>query len=168
MDIVHNNDVADLPQDSFSTGAARLQRILGTALAVPTALLVAAEIAVLLAGVVSRYVFHAPLIWSDELASILFLWLAMLGSAVAFDRGEHMRMTAVVGKLSPAARAFTDVLATVAALVFLVLILPHSLESAHEEAIIRTPALDISATIAFINFHWDNDFYSNYPGNHEF
>jgi tripartite ATP-independent transporter DctM subunit len=146
MDIVHTNDVADLPQDSFSTGAARLQRILGTALAVPTALLVAAEIAVLLAGVVSRYVFHAPLIWSDELASILFLWLAMLGSAVAFDRGEHMRMTAVVGKLSPAARAFTDVLATVAALVFLVLILPHSLEYAHEEAIIRTPALDISAT----------------------
>ena len=146
MDIVHTNDVADLPQDSFSTGAARLQRILGTALAVPTALRVAAEIAVLLAGVVSRYVFHAPLIWSDELASILFLWLAMLGSAVAFDRGEHMRMTAVVGKLSPAARAFTDVLATVAALVFLVLILPHSLEYAHEEAIIRTPALDISAT----------------------
>jgi tripartite ATP-independent transporter DctM subunit len=146
MDIVQTNDVADLPQDSFSAGAARLQRILGTALAVPTALLVAAEIAVLLAGVVSRYVFHAPLIWSDELASILFLWLAMLGSAVAFDRGEHMRMTAVVGKLSPAARAFTDVLATVAALVFLVLILPHSLEYAHEEAIIRTPALDISAT----------------------
>ncbi|WP_317205763.1 cupin-like domain-containing protein [Janthinobacterium sp.] len=29
-------------------------------------------------------------------------------------------------------------------------------------------ALDISATIAFINFHWDNDFYSNYPSKHEF
>jgi len=146
MDIVHTNNVADLPQNGFSAGAARLQRMLGTALAVPTALLVAAEVGVLLAGVISRYVFHAPLIWSDELASILFLWLAMLGSAIAFDKGEHMRMTAVVGKLSPAARAFTDVLATVAALVFLVLILPHSLEYAHEEAIIRTPALDISAT----------------------
>jgi tripartite ATP-independent transporter DctM subunit len=143
MDILHINDVADPLRDSFSAGAARLQRALGHCLAVPTALLVAAEIAVLLAGVVGRYVFHTPLIWSDELATILFLWLAMLGSAVAFDKGEHMRMTAVVGKLSPAARAFADVLATVAALVFLVLMLPHALEYAHEEAVIRTPALDI-------------------------
>ena len=35
---------------------------------------------VLFAGVIARYVFHRPLIWSDELASILFLWLAMLGA----------------------------------------------------------------------------------------
>ncbi|HEX8885964.1 MAG TPA: TRAP transporter large permease subunit [Noviherbaspirillum sp.] len=137
------NTAAELPRDSISAGAARIQRLLGHCLAVPAALLVAAEIAVLLAGVVGRYVFHTPLIWSDELASILFLWLAMLGSAVAFEKGEHMRMTAVVGKLSPATRAFVDVLATVAALVFLLLVLPYALEYAHEEAIIRTPALDI-------------------------
>ena len=43
--------------------------------------------------------FHRPLIWSDELASILFLWLAMLGAVVALRRGEHMRMTALVGQL---------------------------------------------------------------------
>ncbi len=60
---------------------------------IPAALLVVAEIVVLLAGVISRYVFHEPLIWSDELASILFLWLAMLGAVVAFRRNEHMRMT---------------------------------------------------------------------------
>lgn len=138
-----NGPVA-LPRDAISAAAARLQRLLGHCLAVPVALLVAAEIVVLLAGVVGRYVFHTPLVWSDELASMLFLWLAMLGSAVAFDRGEHMRMTALVGKLSPARRAFADVLATVAALVFLLLVLPHALEYVDEEAIMRTPALDIS------------------------
>jgi len=143
MNIAHTNAAADLPRDAISVGAARLQRLLGHCLAVPVALLVVAEIAVLLAGVIGRYVFHTPLIWSDELASILFLWLAMLGSAVAFEKGEHMRMTVVVGKLSPAMRAFADVLATVAALVFLSLVLPHALEYAQEEAIIRTPALDI-------------------------
>jgi len=143
MNIAHTNAAADLPRDAISAGAARLQRVLGHCLAVPVALLVVAEITVLLAGVIGRYVFHTPLIWSDELASILFLWLAMLGSAVAFEKGEHMRMTAVVGKLSPATRAFADVLATVAALVFLSLVLPHALEYAQEEAIIRTPALDV-------------------------
>ena len=29
----------------------------------------------------ARYAFHAPLLWSDELTSILFAWLALLGSA---------------------------------------------------------------------------------------
>jgi tripartite ATP-independent transporter DctM subunit len=123
--------------------AMRAQQGLGRLLGVPVALLVAAEIAVLLAGVVARYVFHHPLIWSDEVASILFLWLAMLGSAVAFQRGEHMRMTAVIGKLDPSRRAFLDVLATTAALAFLLLILPHAWEYAVEEAMMRTPALDL-------------------------
>src|SRR5246127_3998462 len=131
------------PQGAVSSWATRAQRQLGRLLGVPVALLVAGEIAVLLAGVVARYAFHHPLIWSDEVASILFLWLAMLGSAVAFQRGEHMRMTAVVGKLAPSTRAFLDVLATAAALAFLLLVLPHAWEYAMEEAMIRTPALDL-------------------------
>src|SRR3954454_15629101 len=83
------------------------------------AFLVVAEIVILFAGVVARYGLHAPLIWSDELASILFLWLAMLGAAVAFRRSEHMRMTAVVASAKPAMRAYLDVVATGAALAFL-------------------------------------------------
>ena len=120
-----------------------LEQVVARILEVPAGLLVAAEICVLLAGVIGRYVFHYPLIWSDELASILFLWLAMLGSAIAFQRGEHMRMTAVVSKVGPRTRAFLDVLATVAALAFLVMILPHAFEYAKEEAVIVTPALEI-------------------------
>ena len=52
---------------------------------------------VLLGGVIARYAFHNPIIWSDELASTLSLWLAMMGSAIALHRAEHMRMTAFVG-----------------------------------------------------------------------
>ena len=55
----------------------------------------------------ARYGMHRPLIWSDELASILFLWLAMLGAVVAFRRGEHMRMTAFVGMASSKTRFTT-------------------------------------------------------------
>src|SRR3979409_1862894 len=76
--------------------AASLDTCLGMLVEIPAALLCVAEIVILFAGVVGRYGLHRPLIWSDELASILFLWLAMLGAAVAFPRAEHMRMTAVV------------------------------------------------------------------------
>ncbi len=85
-----------------------------------------------------------PLIWSDELASMLFLWLAMLGSVIAFRRNAHMRMTALVAKLSPQRRAFLDVFATGAALAFLLMVVWPAYEYAQEEAFITTPALEIS------------------------
>ena len=53
--------------------------------------------------------------WSDELASILFLWLAMLGAVVALRRGEHMRMTALVNTLGPRRRGPSSTLVAVAA-----------------------------------------------------
>src|SRR3954463_7634895 len=111
---------------------------------IPAALLVVAEIVILFAGVVARYGLHSPLIWSDELASILFLWLSMLGAAVAFHRSEHMRMTAVVASARPAMRAYLDVVATGAALAFLLLIVWPAYEYAYEESFITTPALQIA------------------------
>src|SRR3989442_684151 len=113
--------------------AAKLDSLLGGFTEIVVALLVATETLILFAGVMARYVFHLPLVWSDELASILFLWLAMLGAVVAFRRGEHMRMTALVGMCSPPRRAFLDTVAVVAAFVFVILALPPSLEYAAEE-----------------------------------
>ena len=95
-----------LPRMTGVAGALRrAEELLGSIVAAVAALLVIAEIAVLFSGVSARYLFQKPLIWSDELAGILFLWLAMLGAVVAFQRGEHMRMTAIVGMVRPRARA---------------------------------------------------------------
>jgi tripartite ATP-independent transporter DctM subunit len=123
--------------------AASLEALLGTLVEIPAAILVVAEIVILFAGVVARYGLHQPLIWSDELASILFLWLAMLGAAVAFRRSEHMRMTAVVANTKPAMRAYLDMVATCAALAFLLLIVWPAYDYAYEESFITTPALQI-------------------------
>jgi len=123
--------------------AAALEASLGMLVEIPAALLVVAEIVILFAGVVARYGLHRPLIWSDELASILFLWLAMLGAAVAFRRAEHMRMTAIVANAKPAMRAYLDLVATCAALAFLLLVAWPAYEYAYEESFITTPALQI-------------------------
>ncbi|GLR78854.1 TRAP transporter large permease subunit (plasmid) [Azospirillum oryzae] len=122
----------------------RLDRGIGFLVEFPAALLVVAEVGVLLVGVIWRYLLHSPIIWSDELASILFLWLAMFGSVVALRRGEHMRMTALVGMLGPRAQAFLDVLAIAAALAFLLLMAEPAYEFAAEEVWVTTPALDIA------------------------
>lgn len=130
------------PQRKTLIGA--LEAGLGLMVEIPAAILVVVEVVVLFAGVVSRYVFHSPLIWSDELASILFLWLAMFGAAVAFRRGEHMRMTAMVAGASPRLRAWLDLVGICAALAFLLLIAAPAYEYAYEESYITTPALSLA------------------------
>jgi len=122
----------------------RIERGLGWLVEVPAALLVLADIGVLFAGVVSRYLLHSPLLWSDELAAILFLWLAMLGAVVALRRGEHMRMTALVSGLSAPRRALMEAVATLACLAFLAMVLHPAWEYAAEEQAITTPALELS------------------------
>lgn len=117
--------------------------LLGPALEYPAALLVVAEILVLFYGITCRYIFHNPIVWTDELASILFLWLAMLGAVVALRRNEHMRMTALVNKAKPATQAFLEVVAVTAPILFLMVMVEPAFEFAKEEAFITTPAMDI-------------------------
>src|SRR5271169_6636488 len=123
--------------------AASLEASLGMLVEIPAAVLVVAEIVILFAGVVARYGLRSPLIWSDELASILFLWLAMLGAAVAFRRAEHMRMTAIVASARPAMRPYLELVATSGALAFLLLMAWPAYDYAYEESFITTPALQI-------------------------
>jgi tripartite ATP-independent transporter DctM subunit len=126
--------------------AAAIEQALRYAAEIPAAILVLAEIAILLAGVVARYVFRAPLVWSDELASLLFLWLAMFGAVIALQRGEHMRLTAVVAGLSPAWQARMAALAAGAVALFLLAILPAAWDYAADEWFIETPALGLHNT----------------------
>ena len=108
------------------------------------ALLVVAEIVILFVGIVARYAFHHPLIWSDELASLLFLWLSMLGAVLALRGNAHMRMTALVNRGRESTRRFTDDLALAAALVFLIALVLPSLSYVDNEAIVSLMSLDVS------------------------
>jgi TRAP-type C4-dicarboxylate transport system permease small subunit len=49
--------------------------------------------------VVSRYVFSYPFDWPEELARYLFIWVALLGAALALKRGAHFSIDALVRRL---------------------------------------------------------------------
>ena len=132
---------------ALTTPAIWPERVLARIVEAAAALLVTAEIVILFVGVVARFAFHRPLVWTDELASILFLWLAMLGSVIALQRGQHMRLTAIVAAMTPAWQRRAEALAVGAAGLFLLLVLPHAVEYAQDEYYIETPALGWSNMI---------------------
>ena len=119
----------------------------GSALLMPIealcAVLTLLIVALLLLGVIARYVFSAPIVWIDEVISISFLWVAMLGSVLAIDRNEHLRLNVFVERLSSGKKAFVQTLALMAVAAFLACLLWPSIEYVQSEWMIRTAALDL-------------------------
>lgn len=126
--------------------AARLDHAFFTVVEGLAALLLVGEICILFAGIAARYVFHSPLIWSDELAQLMFIWLAMLGAVIALRRGEHMRMSTFVNKASPRVRAFLETFAMLAAIVFLACVLAPAYEYTADEHLMMMPGLDLPSS----------------------
>lgn len=82
--------------------------------------LLSTVVAVVLAGTIGRYTGN-PLVWSDEVAQGLFIWLAMLAADLTLQRAGHFRIDVLV-RLLPATPRFLLELAiklTIAALLVL-------------------------------------------------
>jgi tripartite ATP-independent transporter DctM subunit len=107
------------------------------------AVLLVAEVAILAAGVFARYVLHAPLVWSDELASVVFLWFTMLGTVIAYRRRTHIRLSAFCRSRSERAQATLAIIGEMIVLLFVLELLPASRDYLVQEAIDLTPALSI-------------------------
>jgi TRAP-type C4-dicarboxylate transport system permease small subunit len=123
---------------------ARFDKGLGYVVEAGAAVIVVAELVLLGAATTARYVFNSPFTWSDELATILFVWLAVLGAVVALRRGEHMRLTAFVRNLSPAWRARVDALALMLVCTVLVALFMPTWEHVESHLPSQMPVLEIS------------------------
>ena len=134
----------DSPRQAAPGSTTLLSRASSWITEFPAALLVVAEIVIEGGGVFFRYVLHTPLPWTDELANILFVWLAMLGAAIALRRGEHMKLTTFVKNLSAGHRAWLDALGMMLVIAFLLALLGPAYQHFQEN-------LDVSTAILGLN-----------------
>lgn len=105
--------------------------------------LLVAVITLLLTGVFSRYVLSLPIVWIDEAASISFQWLAMLGSAIAIDRNEHLRLTLFLDAIPERLRGFVDTLALLIVVAVILALIYPTYEYVQEESFVTSAALNI-------------------------
>jgi TRAP-type C4-dicarboxylate transport system permease small subunit len=88
--------------DSFDRWVTRMEQIL-ICCAVPVMFLTG------ILQVVSRFIIKAPIAWSEQLLTVLFVWTSYLGASVALARREHFQVDILVPLLSPAARKILDI-----------------------------------------------------------
>jgi TRAP-type C4-dicarboxylate transport system permease small subunit len=72
-----------------------LDRLLETLVMVAVAVMVVD----VLWQVFTRFILNNPSSWTEELAIFLLIWVALLGAAVALNRGAHLGIDYFVGKL---------------------------------------------------------------------
>ena len=56
-------------------------------------------ILVVTAQVLWRYALNDSLVWTEEASRYLFVWMTLLGAALAVKEGTHIRVTALVDNL---------------------------------------------------------------------
>jgi len=145
QDAPHGAGAGPAPEQARGPAWIRaLDRLVGALSEGPAAALVLAEILVLGGGALSRYLLHNPLAWTDEVASLLFVWLAMLGAVIALRRGSHMALTTFVKGLPPARRAWLDALGMFLVLGFLGLLILPAWQRFHDDLEVQMPMLEIS------------------------
>jgi TRAP-type C4-dicarboxylate transport system permease small subunit len=50
-------------------------------------------------NIMGRYLFGQPLSWAEEVATYLFVWLAMIGAALALKTRQHFMIAYVIERL---------------------------------------------------------------------
>lgn len=113
------------------------------------ALAFAAMIATVFAQVAARNLLQTPLIWTLDIAQLLFSWCIFIGAAVAFRRGGHY----VVDLLPEGAvlgHRIQSVLSTLAAIVVIAVLIRYGATLAEMATRRVSPSIGISEVWFFL------------------
>ena len=91
---------------------ARLDGAVGRAEAWALGALVAAMTLTSFLQVVCRYVLNSPLVWSEELARYLFVWIGLVGAGAAVRTGAHFGLDLLYRGLPARARPWVGAVAS--------------------------------------------------------
>ena len=83
------------------------------------ALLLTGMVVIIFLEIIFRYILKIPMVWSEQTASYIMIWLAFLSSAIAFRQGAHIGMTLLSDRLKGRLKKAADQTLHLLVLVFL-------------------------------------------------
>ncbi len=98
-------------------------------------------------GVLFRYGFGRPLIWTEEISGLCFLWAVFLGAAAAAKHREHIAVDTLVELMPPAAKRVVALLTGVIVAAMLGAIAVLGAEFAWSQRHTTTEALELPVTL---------------------
>ncbi|MEO5699863.1 MAG: TRAP transporter small permease [Casimicrobiaceae bacterium] len=106
--------------------------------------LFAAMFGIVILQIALRYVFNHPLVFSDEVASYLFVWISFLGWTMASRRRIHIGIGVVLDRLPPAARRGLHAFWSLATAAFAVVLLVVGVAITRRNGDVQMVSLDFA------------------------
>jgi TRAP-type transport system small permease protein len=94
-----------------------------------------------------RYVLNDPLVWSEELARYLFVWIALVGAGAAMRTGGHFGLDLFYRKFPAAGRAGVAMLISAIIAIFAATLLVYGVRETIQASVQLAPSLQI-------RMHW--------------
>lgn len=98
---------------------------------------------VLFIQIVMRYVFNHPLIWSEEMARYLFIWMAFIGVGYGIKYDLHIKMEAFLTIFPKKVQQVIIILTEVVAIIFMGIVLLPSIQFAIHTGHVPSSAMGI-------------------------
>jgi TRAP-type C4-dicarboxylate transport system permease small subunit len=99
---------------------------------------------VIVLQVVLRYVFNSPLVFTDELAAYLFVWVSFFGWTLATRKRIHIGIGVVADRLPPGLRRGLHLLWCAASVAFAAVLLVVGALIVHRNGDVRMVSLDFA------------------------
>jgi len=101
--------------------------------------------------VISRYVFNYPFDWPEEMARYLFVWVALLGAALALRRGAHFSIDALVKRFPAKWRLVVPLLIHTTLGIFTLVVSVKGFQLALRVREQLSPGMEISMAYAYLS-----------------
>ena len=105
---------------------------------------------VIILQVVLRYVFNAPLVFTDELAAYLFVWISFLGWTLATRKRIHIGIGVVADRLPATVRRILHALWCLASIAFALVLLVVGLMIVRRNGDVRMVSLDFAVWPVYV------------------
>lgn len=123
-----------------------LDRALGAVESALLAALVLVSTAVTFTQVFSRYVLENPVIWSEEVARYLFVWIVLIGAAAAVRMNAHYGLD-ILRRHFPGTRTALGLATSLVVVIFLGVLFTTGLAETRQAVMQQSPSLPI-------RMHW--------------
>ncbi|QDT00356.1 TRAP transporter small permease [Adhaeretor mobilis] len=104
-------------------------------------------------GVFTRFIMGSPSRWTEEIARLLLIWVALLGAAVAFGRREHLGFDYLAEQLDPAVKKMMALITQSIVIAFALVVMVYGGSILVSETLAAnqvTPALGLKMGYAYL------------------
>lgn len=104
---------------------------------------------VLVIQILSRQVFNSPLVWSEELSMMMFVYVALLGVSSCIKENGHVGIDLLDGKLSPFYRKIVNIIINLSVLVSIITFIFVGIQLTERKFVIEMVGLGISSSYLY-------------------